>query len=61
MFGGHYHRWLLITPDGISPWQGEGPVRLHESRYFAVIGAICEGQFATFDTETSELVPHHIE
>lgn len=58
MFAGHYHRWLLAHPDRIDPWRGERPIQLIGGRYFAVIGALCEGQFATFDTQTSELVPY---
>src|SRR5262249_12830104 len=27
MFAGHYHRWLLATPERIIPWQGEAPIR----------------------------------
>ena len=57
MFAGHYHKWLLATPEGISPWQGQVPIRLSDGRYFVVVGALCEGQFATFDTETSKLTP----
>lgn len=58
MFSGHYHRWLLATPDGISPWNGERPIRLLvDARYFVVIGAICEGRYAVFDSDTSVLMP----
>lgn len=57
MFGGHYHRWLLVTPEGISDWHGERPVRLDGSRHFVVIGALCEGRYATFDTESLLLTP----
>jgi predicted phosphodiesterase len=58
MFSGHYHRWLLATPDGISPWNGERPIRLLDNaRYFVVIGAICEGRYAVFDSDTSVLMP----
>lgn len=58
MFAGHYHQWLLVSPDGPTEWLGNKPVRLSPpQRYFAVIGAVCEGQFATYDTVTHELVP----
>lgn len=58
MFSGHYHRWLLATPDGISPWNGERPIRLlDDARYFVVIGAICEGRYAVFDSDASILMP----
>ena len=57
MFAGHFHKWLLATPDGISEWMGDTPIRLEHGRYFVVVGALCEGQFAIFDTDTSELLP----
>lgn len=57
MFAGHYHRWLLVRPDGIDDWQGECPVRLHNGRYFVVVDALADGRYAMFDTDTSELVP----
>ena len=57
MFAGHFHKWLLATPDGIGGWKGDVPVRLTNGRYFVVVGALCEGRYATFDTDTSELVP----
>src|SRR5262249_12501952 len=60
MFAGHYHRWLLATPERIIPWQGEAPIRLRDSRSFVVVGALCEGRFATFDTQTSELCPFSV-
>ena len=57
MFAGHYHRWLLATPGGVTDWQGECPVRLHNDRYFVVVDALVDGRYAMFDTDTSELVP----
>lgn len=57
MFAGHFHRWLLTTPQGIDDWDGRSPVRLDQDRYFVVVGALCEGRFAIFETETSELLP----
>lgn len=59
IFAGHYHRWLLARPESILSWKGEAPVRLFNARYFVVVGALCEGRFAVFDTETSELTPYH--
>ena len=61
IFAGHYHQWLLATPKGIDLWQGETPMRLNPGRYFVVVGALCEGCYATFDTETAELVPFNEE
>jgi predicted MPP superfamily phosphohydrolase len=57
MFAGHYHCWLLATPDGLNDWQGQAPISLAEGRYFIVIGALCHGRSAIFDTETSLLLP----
>jgi hypothetical protein len=57
MFAGHYHKWLLAAPDGINDWNGDRPVNLAKGRYFVVVGALCEGQFAVFDTDRSQLVP----
>ena len=58
MFAGHFHRWLMATPQGISNWQGDAPMQLVEPDcYFVVVGALCEGRYATFDTETSLLTP----
>jgi len=60
MFGGHYHCWLLVTPEQICDWKGDAPIRMEAGRYFVVIGALCEGRFATFDTSTCELCPFNI-
>ena len=57
MFAGHYHKWLLVAPDGIRDWKGDSPIRVDHGRYFVVVGALCEGQFAIFDTDSSELLP----
>ena len=58
MFAGHFHKWLLATPDGISPWNGRRPIRLsHDTRFFVIIGALCEGCYAVFDSDTSVLMP----
>lgn len=57
MFAGHYHKWLLANPDDILDWHGDRPVQLDSGRYFVVLGALCEGQFAIFDTDSSELIP----
>lgn len=57
MFAGHFHQWLLATPNRIEDWNGETPVTLRGERYFVVIGALCEGRYAIFDTDASELIP----
>lgn len=56
-FAGHFHKWLLATPDRVEDWKGDTPIKLVKERLFVVIGALCEGRFALFDTETSELIP----
>jgi hypothetical protein len=58
MFAGHYHQWLLATPAGVDEWNGDVPIQLDQGRYFVVIGALCEGHCATFDTVSSELIPY---
>jgi hypothetical protein len=60
MFAGHFHRWLLASPERIILWKGDVPIRLDDGRYFAVVGALSEGRFATFDTQTSELCPFNM-
>lgn len=60
LFAGHYHEWLLARPQGIDTWRGECPIRLAGDRFFVVVGALCEGAFATFDTESSELTPFQL-
>jgi len=60
IFAGHYHRWLLITCSGIQPWDGRVPIRLSGDRYFVVIGAVCDGCFAIYDTRSTELKPFRI-
>lgn len=57
MFTGHYHKWLIVRPDGIEPWKATSSIRLTTGRYFVVVGPLCEGHSAIFDTETSELTP----
>lgn len=57
MFVGHYHKWLLADPEEIQQWAGECSIELGDGRHFVVVDALCEGSFATFDTESSLLVP----
>lgn len=57
MFAGHFHNWLLATPDGICDWKGESPIRLDQGRYYVVVGALCEGHFAILETDSSKLIP----
>ena len=57
LFAGHFHKWLIVRPDGIVPWDACRPLRLAEGRHFVVVGAVCEGHSAIFDTKTSQLTP----
>jgi predicted phosphodiesterase len=58
IFLGHFHRWLLGTPDGVTAWRGEKPVSLFNNRQsLVVIHAVWDGKCALFDTQTGELVP----
>jgi len=58
MFVGHYHRWLLITPEGLQPWSGDEPILLGVgNRSLVAIHAVCAGKCALFDTGTNELSP----
>ena len=61
MFAGHHHKWLLVTPNRIEDWNGDGPVNLADGRYFVVVAALCEGRYAILDTSTSELLPFNEE
>jgi hypothetical protein len=57
IFAGHYHVWLAATPAGVADWDGATRISLTEGRHFVVVGALCDGNFAVFDTATAELVP----
>lgn len=58
MFGGHYHKWLLVTPEGVRDWSGGESIRLSpQERYYVVIGALCDGWYAIYDTDSRELEP----
>jgi len=58
MFGGHYHKWLLVTPSGINDWAGEDTITLPpDQRFFIVIHALCRGHYAVLDTNSLELRP----
>jgi predicted phosphodiesterase len=58
MFVGHYHRWLLVTPEGIQPWGGDGPIVLEAgNRHLVAINAVCQGKCALFETERGLLTP----
>ena len=57
MFTGHFHRWMIATQNRITDWTGDSPVKLDaDFRYLILISALCDGRYATFDTDTLELV-----
>jgi predicted phosphodiesterase len=57
LFMGHWHRWLIATPEGELPWRGEGPIHLPTGRHLIVIHAVMDGHSAVYDTTTAELLP----
>lgn len=58
LFLGHFHRWLLMTPDGAIPWPELEPILLGAwKRSLVVVAAVFEGHCAIFDTERTELIP----
>lgn len=59
-FAGHYHRWMIVTPDVTHPWDGTNPICLKDGRYFVVIDALMKGTFATYDTTTGWLIPNRV-
>jgi len=60
-FVGHFHRWLLATPEGALVWDGVESVVLQEGRrYLVAVAAVCDGWCATFDTASSRLVPRRL-
>ncbi len=62
LFVGHFHRWLLATPQDQLAWNGETAVWLDpHQRWLVAVAALCNGWCASFDTITRELVPHRLE
>lgn len=58
LFIGHFHHWLIITPDGRLDWNGEQPIRLPtNTRHLIVVGPVINGWCATFNTTTRDLTP----
>jgi hypothetical protein len=59
MFMGHLHRWFATTPEGACAWNGEQALALERGRrYLIVVGAVCDGCWALFDTTSGILVPN---
>ena len=58
MFVGHFHRWLAVTPEGLSEWQGQGTIRFEgHRRYLVVVAAVCDGWCAIYDSVADSLTP----
>jgi predicted phosphodiesterase len=61
LFVGHFHRWLLATPQGRLAWGGAEPTRLRpDRRYLVVVAAVCDGWCAVFDTDSREVAPFRL-
>src|SRR6185503_13350558 len=46
IFAGHFHQWLVATPERLLGWLGYEPILLDPGRFFVVIGALCLGRSA---------------
>jgi hypothetical protein len=58
LFVGHFHRWLVMTPTGAVPWNGEEPLALREAaRYLVAVAPVVSGSCAIFDTTSFQLTP----
>ena len=58
IFIGHFHRWTAFTKDGPLYWEGRTPLTLPEDGpTLVIVGAVCDGHAATFDTRTRVLTP----
>ena len=61
MFVGHFHRWLMVSPDGVLPWSGGEPIVLEPgNRYLVAVNAVVQGKSRLFDTETRLLTPFEV-
>lgn len=62
IFGGHYHRWLLGTSEGILEWRGETSVEFADTeRYFMVVDSVFHGAFGVLDTEQRIFTPYSVQ
>jgi len=59
-FAGHYHRWMLVSPERTESWDGTEPICLDDGRYFVVLNALVHGSFVTYDTVTSWLTTFRV-
>ena len=60
IFFGHFHKWLLMQPHGLHPWDGKSPVDLSQGRYGMVVGPLCKGHFGILDTSRWLLEPMRV-
>ena len=61
MFVGHFHDWMVITPDGPVRWSGDRPIQFNrDRRYLVVVAAVRDGYCAIYDTETDVLTPRNL-
>jgi hypothetical protein len=58
LFVGHFHRWRVISDCETLDWAGTSPLDLSQrGRALISVGALCDGHFAVFDTESNQLTP----
>ena len=60
LFAGHYHCWMLVSRERTEDWKGSQPICLKDGRFFVVLGALCEGRFAVYDTDSGWLTPYNL-
>lgn len=60
LFAGHYHLWMLLSPEGAIDWNGREPICLKNGQYFVVLDAVLNGACATYETDSGWLTPIHI-
>lgn len=57
-FIGHYHRWVVATPQGLRPWDGTTVLDLSgPERWLVVVDAVENGSCAVLDTDRWTLEP----
>ena len=57
LFAGHFHKWQIVQPQRIVAWDAIRPIHLEQGRYFVVVGPVCQGHSAIYDTEACQLTP----
>ena len=60
LFAGHYHRWVLVSPERTDAWDGLEPLCLEDGKFFVVVNSLTNGAFATYDTTTKWLTPFQL-